>query len=99
MCNSIQLFYAFPAGWCTTKQFIIVNNTTPTSGFIEFIFLVTCFAIKKTHVVQWLGLCTFTAIGRGFILDQGTKILQAMWPDQKKKKKKAAGSICLYVYS
>ena len=46
------------------------------------------FCNKKTHVVQWLGLCTFTAIGQGFILDQGTKILQAMWPDQKKKKKK-----------
>ena len=30
-------------------------------------------------VVQWLGLCTFTAGGTGSIPDWGTKIPQAAW--------------------
>ena len=40
--------------------------------------------------VQWLGLSTFTAVGLGSIWGQGTKIPQAEWHGQKKKKKKVA---------
>ena len=36
-------------------------------------------------VVQWLGLCAFTAEVLGLISGWGTKISQAMWPNQKKK--------------
>ena len=35
-------------------------------------------------VVQWLGLCTFTASGLGSIPGQGTKILQAVCQGKKK---------------
>ena len=35
-------------------------------------------------VVQWLGLCAFTAKGVGSIPGQGTKIPQAAWCGQKK---------------
>ena len=38
--------------------------------------------------VQWLGLDTFTAESVGSIPGRGTKILQAAWHGQKKKKKK-----------
>ena len=38
--------------------------------------------------VQWLELCVLTAEGPGSIPGRGTKILQAMWHNQKKKKKK-----------
>ena len=34
-------------------------------------------------VVQWLGLCAFTAEGLGSIPDRGTKIPQAAWCSQK----------------
>ena len=37
--------------------------------------------------VQWLGLGTFTAMGPGSIPGRGTKIPQAMWRSQNKKKK------------
>ena len=37
-------------------------------------------------VVQWLGLCAFTAKGLGLIPGWGTKIPQAMQLSQKKKK-------------
>ena len=37
-------------------------------------------------VVQWLGLGAFIAKGMCSIPGQGTKILQAMWHNQKKKK-------------
>ena len=37
-------------------------------------------------VVQWLGLCTFTAEVLGSISGWRTKIPQAMWPGQKKEK-------------
>ena len=36
-------------------------------------------------VVQWLGLCTFTARGRGSIPRWGAKIPQAVWHGQKIK--------------
>ena len=39
-------------------------------------------------VVQWLRCHTFTAKVPGSILGQGTRIPQAMWCSQKKKKKK-----------
>ena len=37
-------------------------------------------------MVQWLGLRASTAGGTGSIPGQGTKILQATWRGQKKKK-------------
>ena len=37
--------------------------------------------------VQWLGLGAFTAKGPGSIPGWGTKIPEATWGDQKKKKK------------
>ena len=37
-------------------------------------------------VVQWLGLCTYTAEGAGSVPGQGTKIPQATHGGQKKKK-------------
>ena len=40
-------------------------------------------------VVQWLGLCAFTAEGQGSTSGRGIKILQALWWSQKKKKKNA----------
>ena len=40
-------------------------------------------------VVQWLGLCTFTAEVLGSISGWRTKIPQAMWPDQKKREASA----------
>ena len=44
-------------------------------------------------MIQWLGLCAFTAEGAGSIPGQGTKILQAVWCGKKKKeKKKTIGS-------
>ena len=36
--------------------------------------------------VQWLELCAFTTRGMGSVPGQGTKILQALWRSQKKKK-------------
>ena len=39
-------------------------------------------------MVQWLGLYAFTAKGLGSIPGWGTKIQQAVWCGQKKKKKK-----------
>ena len=35
-----------------------------------------------------MGLCAFTAEGQGSVPGQGTKIPQAKWHGQKKKKKK-----------
>ena len=35
---------------------------------------------------QWLRLCASTAGDAGLIPGQGTKILHALWPGQKKKK-------------
>ena len=44
--------------------------------------------VGNSLVVQWLGLCTFTAEGSALIPGQGTKILQAArWHSQKKKKR------------
>ena len=38
-------------------------------------------------MVQWLGLCDFSAEGWSFIPGQGTKILQAVKHSQMKKRK------------
>ena len=38
-------------------------------------------------VIQWLGLCTFTAVAPGSIPGQGTKITQGVRHSQKKKEK------------
>ena len=35
--------------------------------------------------VQWLRLCTFTAVGLGSVPGQGTKIPHATWCGQKNK--------------
>ena len=43
--------------------------------------------LVNSLVVQWLGLCDFTAVGSGFDSWLETKILQAM-PGSKKQKKK-----------
>ena len=37
-------------------------------------------------MVHWLGLCTLTAKGPGSVPGQETKIPQAMWYSQKKKR-------------
>ena len=44
-------------------------------------------SVKISLVVQWLGLCAFTAKGPGSIPGGGTKILQATGLSQRKKKK------------
>ena len=41
--------------------------------------------LGNSLVVQWLGLCTFTAKGPGSVPGRGTKIPQAMQHSQKKK--------------
>ena len=43
--------------------------------------------MRNSLVVQWLGLCAFTAEGLGSIPGQGTKIPQATWHSQRIKKK------------
>ena len=42
--------------------------------------------LRNFLAVQWLGLSAFTAMGLGLIPGQGTKIPQAVWCSQKKKK-------------
>ena len=42
---------------------------------------------ENSLVVQWLGLCIFTDEDLGLIPGWGTKIPQAVWNNQKKKKK------------
>ena len=42
-------------------------------------------ASGNSLVVQWLGLCAFTAEGPGSIPGQGTKILQVAQRSQKTK--------------
>ena len=44
--------------------------------------------VENSLAVQWLGLCASTAVGMGSLPGQGTKIPQATWHSQKKKKKK-----------
>ena len=42
--------------------------------------------LGNSLAVQWLGLCAFTAKGLGSIPVQGTKIPQAAWHGQKKRR-------------
>ena len=42
--------------------------------------------VGTSLVVQWLGLGAFTAVGPGLIPGRGTKVPQAAWLSQKKKK-------------
>ena len=49
---------------------------------------------ENSLVVQWLGLCTFTDEDLGLIPGWGTKIPQAVWNNQKKKKKWNNTKIC-----
>ena len=44
------------------------------------------FTLGNSLVVQWLGLHALTAEGPGSIPGRGTKIPQATWYGQKKKK-------------
>ena len=44
------------------------------------------YKVGNSPVVQWLGLRVLTAEGLGSIPGQGTKIPQAVWHGQKKKK-------------
>ena len=44
-------------------------------------------SIGNSLVVRWLGLCAFAAEDPGSIPGRGTKVLQAVWCVQKKKKK------------
>ena len=46
-------------------------------------------------IVQWLGLCGFTAVGLGLIPGQGTKIPQALQCTQGKRIKKKKNSLIL----
>ena len=46
-------------------------------------------------MVQWLGLCTFTAEGMGSISGQGAKTPQATRPKQQQKQKKTKPCINL----
>lgn len=45
-------------------------------------------AVGNSLLVQWLGLCPFTAEGLGSILGRGSKILQARPQGQRKQKNK-----------
>ena len=47
--------------------------------------------------VQWLGLGTFTAKDSDLIPGQGTKLLQATWYGQIKKKKKTTHGFKSYI--
>ena len=40
---------------------------------------------KKKEGIPWLGFCTSTAQGTGWIPGWGTKILQAMWHNNNNK--------------
>ena len=44
-------------------------------------------------VVQWLGLCTFTAKDQSSVLDQEAKILQALVWSKKKKSNKTLKTV------
>ena len=44
--------------------------------------------METSLVVQWLGLCTFTAVSLGSIPGQGTKIPQVVWRGPKNKTNK-----------
>ena len=43
---------------------------------------------RNSLAVQWLGVHALTAEGPGSIPSRGTKISEAVWRRQKKKKKK-----------
>ena len=45
-------------------------------------------SFRNSVVVQWLGPCASTAGGMGSIPGQGTKIPQAAWCGQRKKKRR-----------
>ena len=47
----------------------------------------------NSWAIQWLGLCASTSEGKGLIPGQRTKVPQAAWHGQKKKKK--MGPVCL----
>ena len=49
-------------------------------------------------MVQWLRLRASTEGGAGWIPGQGTKISQATWHSQKKKKSYPHMYICVYIY-
>ena len=61
-------------------------RTSPRGMFFTRITLKHFFFFLKGNslVVQWLGLCAFTAKGLGSIPGQGTKMPEAAWHGQKK---------------
>ena len=63
-----------------------INKLKIVSGTLEMCNKLLA-AFGNSLVVQWLGLCAFTAEGVGSAPGWGTKIPQAMWHCQKKPKK------------
>ena len=61
--------------WTTMEVYIFLKKKKKQEHFLG-----------NSLIVQWLGLCTFTRRDPGSILGWGTKILQAMPSDKKKKK-------------
>ena len=79
------------------RKGILREDGTPVSQLIEewSVEDIIGLVLQKGHkkwsqgnslVVQWLGLCTFTAEGLGSIPGQGTKIPQARQHSQNKIK-------------
>lgn len=54
--------------------------------------------VDGNSLVQWLELSTFTVEGPDSISARGTKIPQATWCSQKKKKKVDTYKTCLLFY-
>ena len=61
----------------------------PSGGHDQLIWI-----IKRgdSLAVQWLGLCTFTAVG--IFPDRETKILKVRWCGQKKREKNQDREVC-----
>ena len=74
------------------KQFLKIRNKMKQTSFP--LYSIGGITTQRGNIsgiplaVQWLGLCTSAAGGTGSIPGRGTKILQAAWHGQKKKKKK-----------
>ena len=68
-----------PLHWQADSQPLCHQGSPVTSLFKKI-------SLGNSLVVQWLGLCAFTAMGLGSIPGQGMKILQAAWHSQKIKK-------------
>ena len=67
-----------PLHWQADSQPLCHQGSPVTSLFKKI-------SLGNSLVVQWLGLCAFTAMGLGSIPGRGMKILQAAWHSQKIK--------------